>query len=723
MSGRDRPAPGGAIDVPGERGGSAAGPRLQSGRLLEIETVLGPDVLLLVGLDGEERISRPYSVVATMLSADQNIRPDALIGSNATAWVRRGDGERAPFNGFVRRFTAGPVDAHGLREYRAELVPWLWFLTCTSDCRIFQDVSVPDLLEQVFADCGLTDYSMKGLTGSYPKLDYCVQYRESAFDFVCRWMEEVGLFYFFTHEAGKHTLVVADRNFQFQPAAEGEVIFAGQDTARGGPHVTRWQHAYEFRPGRYAQTDFNFETPSAGLLTRETSVLGIPRADAFEVYDYPGRYAKTDHGQGLTRARIEEEEARYHTVEGDSGHASFRTGHRFTLTRHPIAPEEGKAYVLFRVVHAARDTSHLANPAEPSSYRNNFVALPADVRFRAARQTRCPVVQGPQTAMVVGPPGETIHTDKHGRVKLQFHWDRRGQRDDRSSCWVRVSQAWAGAGWGGVNIPHVGHEVVVSFLEGDPDRPLVTGRVYNAETAKAIGLPANKTQSAMRDHSGNEILMEGKGGVQDVRITAVKDMNVTAANDYNETVKGGNRKIDVLAGTHTETIKGDTSITVTTGDYSETVKGGNRKSDVLAGTHTETIKGDTSVTVTTGAYAHTVVANKADRVSQGPSTLASTAANVYVDAATNIQLHVGASMLWMDSGGHIHLKATRITLEGSGEVEVVAPKVSVHGSASVEVTGGRIASAADTTNEVTGATVTTQASGVHNVKGALVKIN
>jgi type VI secretion system secreted protein VgrG len=654
------------------RGDAAAG-QTQAGRLLAIETALGRDKLLLIGLEGEEQISRPFSYMATMLSADLDIRPDKLIGSNATAWVMRGDGERAPMNGFVRRFIAGPVGAHGLREYRAELVPWLWFLTCTSDCRIFQNITVPELLKQVFEDFGLVDYSAKGLTGTYPKLEYCVQYRESAFSFVSRWMEEAGLFYFFTHEAGKHTLVLADRNFQFQPAAEGEAIYAGKDDAETSAHVTRWHHAYEFRPGRYAQKDFNFETPSAALLTQEASVLGIPHADGFELYDYPGRYSKMDYGQSLTRARIEEEEAQYHTVEGDSGYASFRAGHRFTLARHDIASEESKAYVLFRVTHKARDTSHLAADAEASSYQNSFVAMPADVRFRAARQTRCPVMQGPQTAMVVGPPGETIHTDKHGRVKLQFHWDREGKRDDRSSCWVRVSQAWAGAGWGGVNIPHVGHEVVVSFLEGDPDRPLVTGRVYNGENAKAVGLPANKTQSAMRDHSGNEIVMEGKGGSQDVRIVAVKDQNITVAHDYNETVKSGNRKIDVLAGTHTETIKGDTS-----------------------------------VTVVTGAYAHTVAANKADRVSKGPSTLASTTANIYVDAATNIQLYVGASMLWMDSGGHIHLKATKITLEGSGEIEVMAPKVSVNGSTSVEVTG---------------ATVTAQASGTHNIKGALVKIN
>lgn len=673
----------------------AVAERSQADRLLEIETVLGRDKLLLVGLDGEEQISHPFSYTATMLSTDHDIRPDKLIGSNATAWVMRGDGERAPVNGFIRRFTAGPVGAHEMREYRAELVPWLWFLTCTTDCRIFQNVTVPELVRQVFDDFGLVNYSVEGLTGTYPKLEYCVQYRESAFSFVSRWMEEAGLFYFFTHEVGKHTLVLADRNFQFQPAAESDAIYAGKDGTETNSHVTRWQHAYEFRPGRYAQNDFNFETPSATLLTHEASVLGIPHADAFELYEYPGRYAKMDHGQSLTRARIEEEEARYHTVEGDSGYASFRAGHRFTLARHDIPTEEGKTYVLFRVSHRARDTSHLAADVEPSSYRNSFVAMPADVRFRAARKTRCPVMQGPQTAIVVGPPGETIHTDKHGRVKLQFHWDREGKRDDRSSCWVRVSQAWAGGGWGGVNIPHVGHEVVVSFLEGDPDRPLVTGRVYNGENTKAVGLPANKTQSAMRDHSGNEILMEGKKGSQDVRVTAVKDMHETVIND---------REISV-GGTHKEFIKKDTTIAVTEGNYVHSVSTGTAEYHVN-GNITETY------------HDHQFTNVNSDVV------VKSLYSKIFLEAALAIQLTSGASQITLDKDGNITIVGKTIKILGNDRVTVAGDAVGVQGGNETKIGVGSQSTVYDKQKVTTsGAGISSNAVGEHGITGAIVKIN
>ena len=282
-------------------------------------------------------------------------------------------------------------------------------------------------------------------------------------------------------------------------------------------------------------------------------------------------------------------------------------------------------------------------------------------------------MQGPQTATVVGPPGETIHTDKHGRVKLQFHWDRRGKRDDKSSCWVRVSQNWAGKGWGGVFIPHVGQEVVVAFLEGDPDMPLVTGRVYNGENIKAIDLPANKTQSSIQDHSGNFITMEGKGGVQDIRVNAVKDMNFTVKNDYNDTVISGNRKMKVETGTHTEDIEGDTKITIHTGSL--TVK---------------------------------VAANTATYELQKTTQIDSTTADVHIVAKTQIALDVGASHILMLENGTIELNAKNIT---------------IHGSESVSISSNAIRSIADQEHETKGAITVSEGTTTNTVKGAMVMLN
>ncbi len=652
-----------------DRPQSAGATYSQDNRLLRIETALGKDKLLLTRLSGEAEISRPFAFRVAMLSQDQEIAPESLIGGKVTIWVRNYRAGDAPISGMVRSFSAGSVDARGWRDYHAEIVPWLWFLSCTTDCRIFQNLTLPKIIETIFAEHGFADYEMGGLIGRYKPLDFCVQYRETALDFISRWMEELGIFYFFRHEAGRHVMVLGDHNAAFKPVIEKDAVFG----SGSGGDVTAWRHSYEFRPGRCAHKDFAFKTPSQDLLTKEASLLKLQRADALEVYDYPGGYTHKDDGKSLTRLRMEEIEARYHSVAGESSCASFFAGGKFTLVRHHLKSEENKEYVLHRVEHRASDDSHISANAAPPAYENDFDAFPAPTRFRPPRRAPWPVVQGPQTATVVGPPGEPIHTDKYGRVKLQFHWDRRGARDDKSSCWVRVSQNWAGKGWGGEFIPHVGHEVVVSFLEGDPDMPMVTGRVYNAENMPAIALPADKTQCSIQDHSGNSILMEGKSGAQDIRINAVKDMNFTVKNDYNETVKSGNRKIDVVAGTHTETIKGDTKITVSS-----------------------------------GLYAHFVAANEAERVSQGRNVLASTKANIYLQAATDVTLHVGASTLFMDSDGNITLQGAKLRIEGTASIDMVAPTVRINGTTSLELTG---------------ATVTAQATGTLNVKGALVKIN
>jgi type VI secretion system secreted protein VgrG len=670
-------------------------------RLLAIDTPLGEDKLVLTEFAGEEEISQPFTFFATLRSEDADIKPEDLIGAKVTIWVKRETAEPVPLSGMVRSFSFASVDVRGFREYHAEIVPWLWFLSCTTDCRIFQNLTVPKIIETIFGEFGFTDYEMGGLTGSYQPLDFCVQYRETALAFISRWMEELGIFYFFRHEANRHVMVLGDHNRAFKPVVEKDALFGDHS----GSNVSQWRHSYQFRSGRYAHKDFAFKTPSQDLRTTESSLLKLQRASAFEIYDYPGGYTQKGDGQQLTRLRMEEHEAAYHTVAGASICASFFAGGKFTMAQHHLQAEEKREYVLLRVAHSASDYTYVDSNGGPPSYDNSFDGFPAASQFRPAARTPWPTVQGPQTATVVGPPGETIYTDKYGRVKLQFHWDRRGKRDEKSSCWVRVSQNWGGKGWGGVFIPHVGHEVVVSFLEGDPDMPLVSGRVYNAENQKAMGLPANKTQSSIQDHSGNFFTMESKSGAQDVRVNAVKDMNFTVKNDYNETVASGNRTIKIETGTHTETIKGDTTIVVTDGKYMHSV---------AKGTAEYFVEGDITET-----YHHDQTTNVNSNV-----VINSIKSRILVTAELAIQLTSGKSQITLYKDGTITIFGKNIKIIGDETVVVSGKKIDVTGGEQSTIGVGNQNSVYDKSQVTTsGAGITSTAVGEHNISGAVVKIN
>jgi type VI secretion system secreted protein VgrG len=674
-----------------ERPRHTGGTSTRKDRLLTIDTPLGKDKLVLTEFAGEEEISKPFSFVAVMRSEDPDIKPERLIGSKVTVWVKRETAEPVPLSGMVRSFSFASMDVRGFREYHAEVVPWLWFLSCTTDCRIFQNLTVPKIIETIFGEYGFTDYEMGGLTGSYQPLDFCVQYRETALAFISRWMEELGIFYFFRHEANRHVMVLGDQNRAFKPVVEKDALFGDHS----GSTVSQWRHSYQFRSGRYAQRDFAFKTPSQDLLTKEPSLLKLQRASAFEIYDYPGGYTQKGDGQQLTRLRMEEHEAAYHTVAGASICASFFAGGKFTMARHHLEAEEKQEYVLRQVTHRASDHTYITADAGPPSYNNTFEAFPAETQFRPASRTSWPIVQGPQTATVVGPPGEIIHTDKHGRVKLQFHWDRRGKRDDKSSCWVRVSQNWAGKGWGGVFIPHVGQEVVVSYQEGDPDMPLVTGRVYNGENSKAIDLPANKTQSAIQDHSGNYIIMEGKSGVQDIRVNAVKDMHDTVAND---------RFIDV-GGIHKETIKKDTMIVVSEGKYDHSVSKGTAK-----------------------YYVHgNIIENYNDHQTTNVNSdvvINSLYSKIFLQAALAIQLTSGKSQILLDKDGKITIVGENIEIVGNQTVKVSGKSIEIKGGDESKIGVGNQNTVYNKEKVATsGAGITSSAVGEHSVSGAVVKIN
>ncbi|MEE8240331.1 MAG: type VI secretion system tip protein TssI/VgrG, partial [Nitrospirales bacterium] len=430
-------------------------PYTQANRLIAIDTPLGEDVLLLRGFTGQEGISQLFNFELELLSEDHAIKFEDIIGQRTTIRVILGGDSERFFNGFISRF-AQVGTATGLVTYQATMVPWLWFLTRTSDCRMFQNESVPDIIMQVFQDLGFTDVR-NDLQGTYEPREYCVQYRETDFNFVSRLMEQYGIFYFFEHEEEKHTLVLADAASVHQPCS-------GQETARCEPHggaalvedvITNIQVEQSLRPGKYALTEYNFETPSTSLGAEVDTTVAVGGNGQYEIFDYPGEYKKKADGESLVKIRMEEEEAQHLVVTGTSTCRAFTTGYRFDLVEH-TREDLNKTYVLTDVQHSASvgDTYSTGSVGGgEADYTNSFTCIPHTVPFRPPQVTPKPVVQGPQTAVVVGKKGEEIWTDKYGRVKVKFHWDRESSADENSSCWIRVAQTWAGKRWGAIFIP------------------------------------------------------------------------------------------------------------------------------------------------------------------------------------------------------------------------------------------------------------------------------
>jgi len=495
-------------------------------------------------MTGHEGISRPFRFDLELLSEQADIDFGSIVGSILTVCVRLENGTERYFNGVVSSFSQGGADQRFV-YYQAELVPWLWLLTRRSDCRIFQDQPVPDIIKKVFSDRGFSDFELE-LSATYQPRVYCVQYRETDFNFVCRLMEEVGISYYFKHEDKRHKLVLFDSP-SGNPVCPGQADAIYASTSESGKHegeIQSWFAERELGPGAFALCDYNFESPSENLGVNTGSSDPIGGNEVLEIYDYPGEYCELGAGEQLVKLRMEAEEAASVTVRGAGDCTAFGPGYRFNLKGHYRA-DYNKPYLLTEITHTVAEG--LGDEAGTgSSYENSFSCIPYEVPFRSLQVTPKPTIQGVQTAVVVGPSGQEIYVDKYGRVKVQFHWDREGKRDDKSSCWIRVSQNWGGKNWGGIFIPRIGQEVIVDFLEGDPDRPLITGRVYNAEQMVPYELPANATQSGVKSRSSskgsptnfNEIRFEDKKGNEEIFIQAERDKNILIKRNRMETVRG-----------------------------------------------------------------------------------------------------------------------------------------------------------------------------------------
>jgi type VI secretion system secreted protein VgrG len=627
----------------------------QTKRLLSLSTALGDDVLLLTSFSGSEALSRLFVYHLEMFSENVSIDPNSLVGTPVT-WSVENAGEQRYFNGYVRSLTAGPMSARATRKYLAEVVPWLWFLTRSANCRIFQQKSVPDIIKDVFDKLGFNGQYQLKLNESYDPRDYCVQYRETAFNFVSRLMEHEGIFYFFKHEQGKHTLVLADAASSYPQCPESQVAYSGTTNPLD---LETWEHQYEYRSGKWTHTDYNFEKPTLNLLTKANTKLSLPKIKSYELFDYPGDYLVKDAGNNIAGVRMEEEEAGYEVVAGTGVCCTFTPGATFTLTGHEVQAEAGKSYVLTSVHHSAEDYSYF-NAEQPSAYRNQFTCIPSAVNFRPPRVTPKPVVQGLQTAVVVGPSGEEIWTDKYGRIKVQFFWDREGQNDDKSSCWIRVAEFWAGTQWGSVFLPRIGQEVVVEFLEGDPDRPLVTGRVYNAELMPPYTLPDNQTQSGVKTRSSkgggsdnfNELRFEDKMGSEDIVFHAEKDFHRSVEHD--DDLKVGNDQ--------TITIKNNRTEEVTQGNEKVTIKQGNRDVVIEMGNESLKIK----------------MGNQTTKLDMGASS---------TEAMQSITLKVGQNSITIDQMG-VTIKGMMISIQGEIQTQVKGTMTQINGDAMLQMQGG-----------------------------------
>ena len=640
----------------------------QENRSITVDTPLGSDVLMLTRVSGSEAVSAPFSFALDILSENHNISFPDIIAKNITVSILLENGENRFINGIVSRFSQGRGggEAGGdprFSYYRAEIVPWLWLLRRTSDSRIFQGLSTPEIIEKIFTEKGFSDYKIK-LQGTYDKRNYCIQYRETDFNFVSRLMEEEGIYYFFEHEESKHTLILSDTPQEHKPCVNQEN--ARYQLSEGGhieeDTISSLEFIQEIRAGKYTINDFNFETPNTSLLVEVPSKYKLGQGER-ELYDYPGGYDKRAGGDRFAKMRMQEEETAITTINGGSNCRAFTSGYRFQLQGFYRDDMNNKEYVLTSVYHEANQEYIPGEESTEFSYTNNFSCIPFEVPFRPSRNTPRPVVEGVQTAIVVGPGGEEIYTDEHGRVKVQFHWDREGGKNENSSCWIRVSQVWAGSGWGAMYIPRIGQEVIVDFEEGDPDRPIITGRVYHGINKPPYSLPGDKTKSTIKSNSSpggsgsNELRFEDKKGKEEIYIHAQKDLNTLVEAAETHTV-GANRTVHVKAH-FKETIDSGEDRTVTAGSK-ETISGGETR-DVSGGV-TESIDGGETRKVT-GGQTETIDGSETRKVS----------GSMVEDIGGALKQTVGAGMTINSPAGITINAASGVTINAPAGFTVIAP--------------------------------------------------
>jgi type VI secretion system secreted protein VgrG len=647
----------------------------QQNRLLAISTPLGEDFLLAQKFRLTEGISQLFTLEIDLLHEETEpgfvptaIDPSTIVGTGATLRIDQRDGTVREVSGIVARFAHGHRD-NRFSYYSATIVPHLWILTQTKQSRIFQNMSVPDIIRAVLNGFDVR-WQVQGVTNAR---NHCVQYRESDFDFISRLMEEEGIYYYFEHLNGKHEMVIANTPQSHAPCPSKSRIPYFLDVTRDQEDfvtaVGGWRPEHRIRTGKVTLWDFNFQLPSRKLDNEQTSVFQLGENRKLEFYDHPGGYARKYDGidgSGGDRASdlskvdadktatamtfIEMFDSQVKTIAGVGDCASMTAGYRFELFNHPDSSANGN-YVITSVTHSAeQNPTYVSDDVVETPYSNEFRCIAhgsGAPPFRPERLTPKPLVNGAQTAFVVGPAGEEIFTDKYGRVKVQFHWDRDGQVNESSSCWVRVAQGWAGNRWGSMFIPRIGMEVIVHFLEGDPDQPIITGCVYNPQTMPPYTLPDEKTKSTVKSNSSkggagfNELRFEDKKGSEQIFIHAEKDQDIRVKNDAKEIILHDRHLI--VENDQFEKVKKDKHLKVI-GDRNEKVDG---SISVHAGIDLEE-KAGTKFAVDAGSEIHL----------KSGTTLT-------IETGTSLTLKVGGNFININTGG-IFIKGTMVMLNSGG---------------------------------------------------------
>ena len=706
------------------------------------------DQLLFHRMEGEEDLGHPFRYELTLLSKDGDLVLSDLLGQVVTVELSLRDTTPTPnagvrfFNGYVTRFSRQGFDGN-YHVYSATVRPWLWLLSQPSNCRIFQNKTVPDIIKDVFRGHGLTDFQ-ESLTGDYSPREFVVQYRETDLNFVSRLMEDAGIYYFFMHQTDKHTLVLADSYGAHQKVNGYEEVpyFRPGNVQQSLPdHIDDWETVLRIQPGTVVLNDFNFKTPKANLLAKRSAPNSHEKAD-FEDYAYPGNYLKGDEGEARACLRLEELNAQYERARGGGNARGLTTGSLFDLSGHPIDSENREYLVTgatFTIEGPNYESQSGSSAEEP--FRCTLEAIDSHCHFRTQPGTPRPTVAGPQTAIVVGKDSEEIWTDQYGRVKVQFHWDRDGKDDENSSCWVRVAQVWAGTGFGAINIPRIGDEVIVDFLEGDPDRPIITGRVYNADNKVPYDLPKNKTQTGIKTRSTkggnpdnfNEIRFEDLKGKEELHIQAEKDMNThvkhcqSTSVDGDRSVSVGGNQSTTVTHNETQTYKAKRKMDVTgtnddtiTGAHTGIYKAGRTETVTDGDTLTVTSK-DKKISVANGAF--DIDVNKHFNVTKA-STSMTIDDNFVVDASGKVDLH--------NPGTSVVGDGTKLALSANSEVTITcgASSISLKSDGTIQINGQTVKIGNASNNAafepagttINGVKITSAATGMHEISGALIKV-
>ncbi len=516
----------------------------QDSRVAKFTTPLGTDVLVLERFDGREGLSELFEIHVDALSDAQNDQPtinfDDLIGSNCCVSIKNYDGSERHFNGVLTETQwRGTQYENTFHAYSLVLRPWLWMLSRVSDCHIFAEKTIPQIIKEIFdKPCYPANFEER-LSGSYPDLEYCVQYRETDLQFVCRLMEEAGIYYFFEHSESGHKLILADSPSAHEPKqGGGKLVYrplTGTDR-RKEEILHTWFAGRRFASGKFALNDYDYIKPSADLLSEREGGGAYKNAN-LERYDYPGRFEEKSVGMDYAGFRLEAEQAMDRRCRAVGDAVSCCPGTSMTLAEHP-EESQNKEYLIVHAEHAFSSNFYRSGSGSGSEeiYSGHYEFLPKTIPFRMPQATPKPVIHGPQTAKVAG-NGE-IDVDEHGRIIVHFYWDRE-QKDSRR---VRIAQIWSGNSWGGIVIPRVGMEVVVEYVDGDPDRPLVTGTVYNGENTVPYSLPAEKTIAGVKSNSSeggggyNEFVFDDKSGSELIRLHGQKDMEAKIENNVTKDV-------------------------------------------------------------------------------------------------------------------------------------------------------------------------------------------